>query len=137
MSDRYTFTADQLARLLGDAIELFLEYQAQHGKTDDDARRAAVAECFEALDAESALAADGLPAALQTLGAPSRPPSARRKMGLYEYLMSVADTLERRYGQHGTADALKKIARPVMGIDPSVIELLDTDIDELGKDADE
>ena len=50
MSDRYTFTADQLARLLGDAIELFLEYQAQHGKAEEDARRAAVAECFEALD---------------------------------------------------------------------------------------
>ncbi len=61
----------------------------------------------------------------------------RRKMGLYEYLMSVADILERRYGQHGTADTVRKIARPVMGIDPSVIELLDTDIDDLGKDADE
>ena len=67
MSDRYTFTRDQLARLLGDAIELFLEYQSQHGKTEDDARRAAVAECFEAFDAERDLAADGLPPALQTL----------------------------------------------------------------------
>ena len=69
MSDRYTFTADQLARLLNDAIELYLEYQTQHGKDDDAASRvSAVAECFEALDAESDLADDGLPAALQTLG---------------------------------------------------------------------
>lgn len=67
MSNRYTFTADQLGRLLNDAIELYLEYQAQHGKTEEDARRAAVAECFEALDSERDLAADGLPPSLQTL----------------------------------------------------------------------
>lgn len=64
---RYTFTADQLARLLNDAIELYLEYQAQHGKTEEDARRAALAECFEALDIEPELALDGIPPALQTL----------------------------------------------------------------------
>ena len=67
MSDRYTFTADQLARLLGDAIELYLEYQAQHGKAEEDARRAAVAECFEALDSEPELVGDGLPPFLRTL----------------------------------------------------------------------
>lgn len=70
MSDRYTFTRDQLARLLGDAIELYLEYQAQHGKDEEEARRAAVAECFEALDAESELAADGIAPSLQTLDEP-------------------------------------------------------------------
>ena len=140
MSDRYTFDHAQLHDLVHGAIELYLEYREQHAKADEDARAAVVREVFEALDSEGELVADGiLPApTLQTPAAP--PPSAkprRRRVGLYDYLMGVADTLSQVYGQHGTADTVRKIARPAMGIDPSIVELLDTDIDELGKDADE
>ena len=51
-----------------------------------------------------------------------------RKVGLYEYLMSVADTLERRYGQYGTAEKIREIARPAMGLDSSIIELLNSEV---------
>lgn len=67
MSHRYTFTRVQLAALLNDAISLYIEYREQHAHDDAAARVAVVSECFEALDSESDLAADGLPPALQTL----------------------------------------------------------------------
>ena len=67
MSNRYTFTRVQLAALLNDAIGLYVEYREQHAHDDAASRVSAVAECFEALDSEPELAADGIPPFLQTL----------------------------------------------------------------------
>ncbi len=53
----YTFTRDQLYRLLGGTIEMFIEYRDVHGKAEsDDADLAAVSEMLEGLDAERELA---------------------------------------------------------------------------------
>jgi hypothetical protein len=61
----------------------------------------------------------------------------RSKLGFYEYMMQVADVVSNRYGKHGLAEKLRDMARPSMGIDPSIAELLDTDIDDIGTDSDQ
>jgi hypothetical protein len=56
----YTFTRDQLFRLLGGTIEMFVEYRDVHGKPEQDgADIAAVSEMLEGLDAERELAEAG------------------------------------------------------------------------------
>ena|SRR5262245_11804931 len=56
----YTFTRDQLVRLLGGTIQMFVEYRDVHGKPEQDgADLAAVSEKLEGLDAERELADAG------------------------------------------------------------------------------
>lgn len=54
--------------------------------------------------------------------------SKRKTPGLYEYLMSVADTLANTYHVYGMADTIRNLARPYMGLDPSIIELLNSPV---------
>lgn len=54
MSD-YTFTGDQLVRLLTSTIDMFCEYQDQHGGAKETARLAAVLEMLDGLSAEQEL----------------------------------------------------------------------------------
>lgn len=48
----YTFTRDQLARLLGDTIGMFQEYRDQHGRDEEAAALAAVDEMLGGVEAE-------------------------------------------------------------------------------------
>jgi len=59
MSNRYTFTRQQLDRLLNEAVGLFVEYRDTHGHDEDEAQPLAVAEVFQGLDAERDLVAYG------------------------------------------------------------------------------
>ena len=53
--NEYTFTGDQLNRLLAETIELYLENVNQHGQTHDRALAEAVLGVLDGLDAEQEL----------------------------------------------------------------------------------
>lgn len=55
----YKFTREQLTNLLHGSIQMFLEYRDVHGKDEEAARWAAVAEEMEGLDADRELVAMG------------------------------------------------------------------------------
>ena len=55
----YSFTREQLAKLLAGTIEMFQEYRDVHGKSESDAKPAAAQEALEGLDAEHKLWIDG------------------------------------------------------------------------------
>jgi hypothetical protein len=59
LTGTYTFTYEQLDNLLGQTIELFIEYQETHGHDQSGARWEAVNETMTGLDAERELWARG------------------------------------------------------------------------------
>lgn len=64
----YTFTRDQLQRLLEAVIDLHVEYRDVHSYEEADAQFCAIAETLDALDAERELADAGeYKATMQTL----------------------------------------------------------------------
>jgi hypothetical protein len=55
----YTFSHEQLGKMLHGAIETFLEFRDQHGYPEERARFSAVTELLDGLDAERQLVSDG------------------------------------------------------------------------------
>lgn len=55
----YTFTREQLTRLLNDTIDMFLEYRDQHGRDEENAKLAAVFEMLDGAEATVELVRSG------------------------------------------------------------------------------
>lgn len=56
----YQFTSNQLTKLMGWAIDSFVEYIDKHGKDTETAQACAIREVFDALSAERELLEDGV-----------------------------------------------------------------------------
>jgi hypothetical protein len=48
----YKFTREQLGNLLAGVVDMFIEYRDKHGRTEEEAKFAAIGEMFEGLDTE-------------------------------------------------------------------------------------
>lgn len=57
--DEFVFTREQLVKMLGGSIEMYLEFLNVHGKPEDQAQDAAVNEIMEGIDAEREMIATG------------------------------------------------------------------------------
>ena len=56
----YQFTSEQLTRVMGWAIDSFVEHIDKHGKDEETAQACAIREVFDALSAERELLEDGV-----------------------------------------------------------------------------
>jgi len=72
----YTFSHEQLGKMLHGAIETFLEFRDWHGYPEERARFSAVTELLDGLDAERQLVSDGeiARATTQVLNDQEQPP---------------------------------------------------------------